>query len=218
VFVGLQDIVKIDSGSSNKVTIMPIKLTQRVVMQFPLKKMITDSTQFRVDSMIIEMAGIPAVIYPYSNKMNVTKTYKMLSNATLTNAITGTSSDKLANDSLLCRVSMDVSGIVYGPTENEVSGPGIMQVILFTTGIRSDGNTQHKIIEGKINLYNPLRKAHLLDYEYGTTFATQATKYAFININTTLTLDSNSILRNSDGDWGIGAWIPCGDKVIVPME
>ena len=218
VFVDIQDIVKIDSGSNNKVVFTPERLTQKVVMQFPVKKLITDTKTFRIDSMFVEVAGIPTVIYPYDNTVNVTKTCKMLTKALLINATTLNTGDEYSNENLLCRIDVDVNGIIYGTSENEASGPGILQVILFTTASGQDGKIQHRRIEGKINIFHSIHDAHLLDYEYGTEFATQATKYAFININATLVLDSKNIVRDSDGNWGIPSWIPCETQVVVPME
>ena len=187
VYVDTIEIKKFDVDTSSTVAFTPQALTQHLRLTFKIKKDFTARTQFRINSVKTEIAGIPAVIYPYNNKVDVTKTYKMVKAMNIATKNGGTT-DSYENDSLICSVDIDVAGIIHGESVNNTTGPGIMQVVMYTTASSAP-------IQCRINLYNALRNSQIMRYENGTNYAYQNKKYAIINTGVTLKVSKNGVSK-----------------------
>lgn len=211
VFVDTLEIVDVKAHETTGVTFAPEPLTQRVVLAFGMRKIQTDSTHFVVDSIVGDIAGVPSVIYPYGRVVDVTHTYKMMQRVAVT-AVDG-GPDTPAADSLHCTMTVDVAGLVVGASPDEVSGPGIMQVAIYTTATDTSGRRIHRRVMGKINLFHPLEAARLLHYRYKSALATQTRRYAYIEIGADVVLDAANLFENED-DSGIPRWIPCSTEII----
>lgn len=211
VFADTLEILEVRPHEATRVTFTPEPLTQRVVLAFGMRKQLTDSTRFVVDSIVGEIAGVPSVIYPYGRVVDVTRTYKMMQRVAV--AAPGGGADALTNDSLHCTMTVDVTGLVAGASPDEVSGPGIMQVAIYTTATDAAGRPIHRRVMGKVNLFRPLEAARLLHYRYKSPLATQTRRYAYIEIGADVVLDAASLFETED-DNGIPRWIPCSTEVV----
>ena len=67
------------------------------------------------------------------------------------------------NTSLVADANMDVTGIGKSATPKERTGPGSMQVIIYTHAFNDEGVERIKRIQGKINIYNALEEANLIE-------------------------------------------------------
>lgn len=214
------ELFKIETGNNNIAKFTPIPITQNVTLSFNIHKIFStklDGVSFKVDSIKSEISGIPAKINLYTGLIDIRKTYKMVSNMNILNATDSTAKDSYANDSLHCSINYDVTGIAWGNTDDIASGPGIMQVIIYTT-INNNGTLSYKKIQGKINLYHTLQNAAMLKYTEDGNHAQQTTKKGNINISTPLQLDGTQIIKASENtSWGIDKWIPTGSTDIIEI-
>ncbi len=205
------EILEVKAHETTAATFTPEPLTQRVVLAFGMRKLQTDSTHFVVDSIVGDIAGIPSVIYPYGRVVDVTHTYKMMQRVAVAAAAGG--ADTHANDSLHCTMTVDVAGLVVGASPHETSGPGIMQVSIYTTATDADGRQIHRRVMGKINLFYPLEAASLLHYGYKSPLAMQTRRYAYIEVGADVVLDAANLFENED-DNGIPRWVQSSTEVI----
>lgn len=214
------ELFKIETGNNNIARFNPIPITQNITLSFNIHKLFStklDGISFKVDSIKSEISGIPAKINLYTGLMDIRKTYKMVSGMKIKNIADSTEKDSYTNDSLNCNINYDVTGIAWGNTDDIASGPGIMQVIIYTT-ISNNGILLHKKIQGKINLYHTLQKAALLKYTEDGNYARQTTKKGNITISTPLQLDGTQIIKASENtSWGIDNWIPAGSSDIIEI-
>ena len=85
---------------------------------------------------------------------------------------------------------------------------------MHTTNPADPAETLVKKLQGKINLYNTLRDARLIDYTDDMSFVRRTASHGVLNIKANLVIDGETIIENPDNDWGIDSWISCSDIVV----
>lgn len=206
------EIVKFHEGN-NQLTFHPSPVTQHVMLSFDIRKVAASNAgalSFRIDSVKVDLAGVPAAYQLYTGWMDTHKTYKIAS----VMQMDGT--DDFGTGDIHCSTAFDVTGIISGSQADIPSGPGILQVILYTT-VRKDGQESLHRVQGKINLYHTLRDSGLLEYSDDESKVRQLAKSGTLAIATPLEIDGENILKVGSDDWGIDYWVPEGSEVIVEL-
>lgn len=208
VYADSTNVYSIMQGSDNHVTFHPAPITQSITLKFNIEKQNTEGVTFKIDSVVADLSGIPASIDIFSRRMSVGKTYKMLIPIRLTPA------DSYANTALVGDGSFSALGVMHSNSDQIFTGPGILQVVVFTT-VTDHGQTTHRRIQGKINLMYTLNESKLLEYDMEGKYVWQTAKEGVINIVNPLRIDAQDILSSTSGDWGIDKWISSGSTQLV---
>lgn len=162
-----------------------------------------------VDSVEAEISGIPLAISIGNGYIDIRKTSKMLFDMELQNKDGNVVEDTEDNTSLVAHANIDVTGIVKSATPNERTGPGIMQVIIYTHAFNDEGVKRIKRIQGKINIYNALEEANLIEIVNMGKDARRRSEHGVLNIKTDLVLKGEQIVDTPNDDNGIDQWTGC---------
>lgn len=131
-------VVEVGQEQTVTVTLKPQGKLQQVDVIFDIDKL-TAPSPFAVDSIWMELSGIPVKINLSTSKLDITTTGKVMAPMTLTNT-SGTVGDSFNNTHLTCTATLYATGVV-APTDTEAgagdaakrtNGPGMLQVIIFT--------------------------------------------------------------------------------------
>ena len=208
VYADSTNVRSIVQGSGNHVTFHPIPITQSITLKFNIEKQNTEGVTFKIDSVVADLSGIPASINIFSRRMSVGKTYKMLIPVRLTPA------DSYANTALSGEGSFSALGVIHSNTEQIFTGPGILQVVVYTT-VTDHGQTIRRRIQGKINLMYTLNESKLLGYDADGKYVWQTAKEGVLDIANPLRIDAQDILNSTSDDWGIDKWISSGSTQLI---
>lgn len=88
------------------------------------------------------------------------------------------------------------------------TGPGVMQVFIYTSA-EVDGKRVSKKIQGRINLYNTLRKAKLLRMTDDGRHAVRTTDHGILDIVADIVVDGEKVQEFNDENGGIDLWEDC---------
>ncbi len=188
----------------------PKRLTQDIDIFFNIHKL-DDGVPFRIDSVRAEIAGIPRTINLSNGYFDITKTYKMLFTPTMAtldgiDIPDGTDTDEFRT--IRCHGHISVPTIVNNNDEMLVTGPGIMQVLIFLSADDATLGKRVKKVQGKINLHNTLAGAELIERTPDGQFAYRSRETATLDIKATIEMTGSSIIASSDNLSGLDAWIP----------
>lgn len=222
---------RIETGSTVTCKFSPRPVTQHIDINFTIQKRLNlvgkgkeDDVRFIVDSVWIEMAGIPREVNLSNGYLKIDRTCKVMTKADETR-------DSETSTSLKVHGAIDVPSIVQNSTPDVNTGPGILQVIIFTHVVTYDekGDAVHdpnekdgiakkkKKIQGKINLYNTLRNANLITVTSDGRHAIRNGAKGVLNIVADIVVDGKNILSNDDNTGGIDAWVDCTDNLIIDI-
>lgn len=191
----------------NKYTFKPKPVTQHVTINMQIQKK-QNGVKFRVDSVWAEMAGVPHKVNLSQGYIDILKTFKMMFKYSLVDDGGNSRDDTFANTaSVKCRARINVPTIVSSSSASMVSGPGVMQVLIYT----STETGERKKFQGKINLYNSLKAAELYKYTSDRQHVVRNGVERTLNVNANLIITGSDILESPDNNGGIDRWIPCGD-------
>jgi hypothetical protein len=193
----------------------PKPLTQDIEITFRIQKL--GAIPFVVDSVIAEMSGIPHQVNLSNGYIDITKTYKMMFKLGMED-LNGTpfEEDNTTRKQLVCRKSINVTGIVGSNSASMTNGPGIMQVLIFATAIDNSTGTEFKAkkkIQGKINLCNTINGANLIEYTEDGQHARRRTSKGTLNITTPLRIDGKTITEEEE-DNSIDQWKTCSGIIV----
>ena len=193
----------------------PKPLTQDIEIIFRIQKL--GAIPFVVDSVIAEMSGIPHQVNLSNGYIDITKTYKMMFKLDMED-LNGTpfEEDNTTRKQLVCRKSINVTGIVGSNSASMTNGPGIMQVLIFATAIDNSTGTEFKAkkkIQGKINLCNTINGANLIEYTEDGQHARRRTSKGTLNITTPLRIDGKTITEEEE-DNSIDQWKTCSGIIV----
>lgn len=193
----------------------PVPKTQNIDLYFNIQKK-EGAAPFIVDSVMGEISGLPYRIRLVTGDLDISKTYKMMFRMDCVDASGAHIDDTYSASSVRCHGNINVPGLVPGRSADVTTGPGIMQVIIYvhTTNPADSAETLVKKLQGKINLYNTLRDARLIDYTDDMSFVRRTASHGVLNIKANLIIDGETIIENPDNDWGIDSWISCSDIVV----
>ncbi|MDE6354990.1 MAG: hypothetical protein K2L56_08070 [Prevotella sp.] len=222
---------RIETGATVTCRFSPRPVTQHIDINFTIKKKLNlvgkgkdNDVRFFVDSVWIEMAGVPREINLANGYLKIDRTCKVMTKA-------DEIKDRETSTSVKVHGAIDVPSIVRNNTPDVGTGPGILQVIIFAHSVvydekgnavpnpsESDGIAKKKKkIQGKINLYNTLRNANLMTVASDGRHAVRNGAKGVLNIVADIVVDGNNILENDDNTGGIDPWVDCTDRIIVDI-
>ena len=205
----------------------PKTLTQDIDIYFNINK-IVDVEPFVIDSIRAEISGIPLSVNLSNGYIDIQHTAKMMFTTTLIRPVTQQNlsqtpfADTPANTQLGCYAHINVPSLVANQSSDVFTGPGIMQVMIYTHSQNADPRLEGrrvvvKKIQGKINLYHTLTQAQLYeitdDGKHARRKGSQAT--LFINAEP-ITIDGEKIIRSTENNGGLDIWEPA-DHIIIDI-
>lgn len=220
IMVDTTDVMTVATDEVKTVTLKPHVVSQKVDVYFTMAKKQKAGERFMIDSVWAEISGVSRRISLSTGKLDVSRTGKMMFPMDLwkgevgTGTPTGDAFDN--NGKVRCHQTFNVSGIVppseshdgAGDQASRDYGPGIMQVVIFTTSEQTDesGQALHKRFQGKVNLYNALRRSPSIVYSEDFSYAVRNGDHCVIDINADVIIDGSKILSHPNADGGINPW------------
>jgi len=185
------------------------KLTQHITLEFNIKK-VTYNQPFIIDSVFVEMAGIPCAINLSTGYIDITKTKKMMFKAAF-------DQDTETNSRVACMATMDVPSIVQSASDDVYMGPGIMQVMICCSAPHPDDPTRRlsKKFQGIINLYHTLGEAQLIRITDDGQHALRNKEEAHLFIDADMTVDGDQVIESTDDNAGLDIWRKEGSQPII---
>lgn len=200
----------IDGKAEHVAKFTPHDLTQNIDVYFDIKKDVSKHT-FVVDSVVAEISGIPTAISIGNGYIDITRTAKMLFYMDLENE-QGTKIDDTDNNTkLTAHGNINVTGIVKNSLPTERTGPGIMQLVVYTHTYNAEGVKRTKRIQGKINIFNSLTEANLMEVVNMGQNARRTKEHGVLRVKTDLVIEGEQIADTPNDDNGIDQWVGCED-------
>ncbi len=217
VYFGKTEVMTMEKDAKNpiKVDITPANELQQVDVNFTIAKDIA-ATFFVVDSVWIDISGIPYRISIETGHLDITYTSKAMKKMTLTNS-SGTEGDKMDNMTLSCKATLYTNGIVRpydseegkGDARQRVFGPGLLQAIIFTHSneqIGTTGKLKGKRFQCMVNLYDALTASPSIISSDDGTYYSHYSKHCIINIDKAIGIDGKHITSSADNEGGVVNW------------
>lgn len=197
IFYAVEEKVEAKLNERVVVTFRPNQITQRITVNFTINK----EKGVRIDSLLADMSGIPSGIQMATGYLITDKTYKVLFKPTC--------SDNNENATTVsCTGALNVTSIVRSHDASLITGPGIMQLAVYTSTIDPETHVRKKkLLQCIINLRNTLTQAQLIRWSDDNEHIIQNKKIGTINIQNVLRIERDAILEDSDSDTGLDRWI-----------
>ncbi len=207
--------VTLSLGQNFTCNFTPTGRTQNIDIYFNIQKQV-GNTPFVVDSVVGEISGLPKRMTLLDGNLDISNTCKMMFRMKTVNSAGGEQADTYSASSARCHANIDVTGIVPGRSADAITGPGILQVMIYVHAENPDnaGSVLVKKIQGKINLYNTLHNARLIDYTDDGEHVRRTAAHGVLDIEADVVIDGESIIENPDNTGGIDAWIACTDIMV----
>ena len=174
----------------------PKPVTQKINIKFKIAK----EKGVSVDSMVAEISGISSAIQLSTRFLTIDKTYKMLFKpTTVTN-----NKDMLMLD---CNGLINVTGIVPSSRKELTTGPGIMQLAVYTHAYDEKNKKVNKIIQVNINLYKTLTDASLIEWNNVSRKYIQRCSEGFLNIKQILQIEKGVVVNSGNTSTGLDYWV-----------
>lgn len=200
----------IDGKAEHVAKFTPRDLTQNIDVYFDIKKDISNKT-FVVDSVVAEISGIPTGISIGNGYIDITHTAKMLFYMDLENEQGEKVADSDTNTKLTAHGNINVTGIVKNALPTERTGPGIMQLVVYTHTFNDKGEKRSKRIQGKINIFNSLTEANLIEIVNMGKNARRTKEHGVLRVKTDLVIEGQQIADTPTDDNGIDQWVGMED-------
>lgn len=175
-----------------KCTFTPKKRSQKVNVNFNVE--ILDEG-INIDNISAEMAGVSTTIYPFTGKVDILQTGKVLFSPTFDNTI--------ERNEMKVNGSFVATGIVRPANNSTLLGPGIMQLNIsasITQDINGKAFTYHKVFRAIINLYNTLQATPSLVYDEELQYFKQTEPEITLSIGSTMQITREKILSQNKAD------------------
>lgn len=198
---------RIETGSTMTCKFSPRPVTQHIDIYFNIKKNMEGGVKFKITKVWMEMSGIPRRLNMANGYLDIQyPTAKVMTQAEPLND---------TNNKTVQRVhgAIDVPSVVQNSNSDISTGPGILQVIIFTEA--EDGSV--KKIQGKINLYHTLRNAKLITVTEDGSHAIRNGSKGVLNIVADIEIKATDIIENKDNTGGIDEWKKCDDRIIIDI-
>ncbi|NPD92508.1 hypothetical protein [Xylanibacter muris] len=205
VYFDTTTVMEIPANIVKEHKFRPLPVTQSIDIRFEIKKDM-GKVNFKIDSVWAEISGVPQRINLSRGYLDITETCKMMFRCDCCVAGESGKSDNLYNrNNVECRAVIDVPSIVSSTSRDMVTGPGIMQVLIYA----STGDGEYKKFQGKINLYNTLMKSNLYRKTEDGKHAVRNGISGKLDIKVNLVINGRDILESPDNNGGIDRWLPC---------
>ena len=208
-----------------EVHLYPQKITQDITFSFPIYA----GEGVEVDSILAEISGIPHKMMVYTGTLVVDTTYKMLFKMELDaedpeevtlKMVEGGDSVDYTFTKYECLHTISVMGLIANSSPENKTGPGILQICIYSHTLGDDGEVLSKTQYAKINLCNTINKANLVVTDDLGNIIQNPGTYEELPRTDTLRVDDDKsrlmvtrkgILSSSDDNNSVDSWLPCGD-------
>jgi hypothetical protein len=163
---------------------------------------------FIVDSVKAEISGVPSRMNISNGYMDISKTHKMLLDVDFIDGAGEVMEDSAKCTYLRCRSKINVPTIVNAESTKMTTGPGIMQLIIYT---HLEGEAKTNVIQTKINLYNTLSKAKLYSFVDEHRYVKRRISGTTLGVTANLTINAKKLSENGDNSGGLDQWTSEGD-------
>lgn len=224
IYFDTTQVVRVETDVVAKVSFHPQPLTQNIDIYFNIKKDVS-GVPFVIDSVRAEVSGIPKSINLSNGYLDIEHTAKMMFRMDMCAPFNLTAvppfeikkeADQLTKQAVGCHANIDVTGVVRNASDYVYSGPGIVQVMIWTHAKDPQtGLISRKKMQGKINIYKTLGKSDLLKEAPDGKHMIRKSKHGNIVIQANIEIDGSKIKR-SDNTSVLDNWIPC-DQVDVDI-
>lgn len=196
IFYTVQNGVNVNLNERVVVNFTPQPVTQKVTVNFTIDK----EKGVRIDSLLADMSGIPSGMQLATGYLETDRTYKMLFKPTC-----GKNNENAAI--VNCTGVLNVTGIMRSRDVSLVTGPGIMQLVIYTSATDPETKLRkRKIIQCIINLRNTLTKANLIRWAADNEHIIQTKKTGTLDIRSILKIEKGMVIVDSDNETGLDRW------------
>ena len=162
---------------------------------------------------------MPKSLNPANGYIDITRTAKMMFDMEFVDEQGNKVEDSYDSTTLRCHANINVTSIVQSKSSSEKTGVGIMQLVLHTHALTPDDPTaadgkRSKRMQGKINLFNTLEAADLIEIVEEGKRARRRSEHGVLDIKSPLLIDGMKILESPTDDGGIDRWIPCESFIV----
>lgn len=203
----------------HEIKFKPTPVTQNIDIYFTIKKEFPRDSTFAIDSVVCEMAGIPYKINLLNGYLAIEKTRKvMFKTELLKENGEPLGEDDEKNKVVRVHANIDVPSIVENSTSTMTTGPGIMQVMIMAHGTdpgNPDGEPKKKKLQGKINLYNTLKRAKLIKITDDGKYALRNGDSGVLDIVANIVISGGNVIKNNDNNGGLDVWLDYTDHRII---
>lgn len=198
--------------TTNDVTFRPRPVTQNIDVYVDFEKDISE-VPFTVDTVLAEVAGIPLRISLVDGYIDMSSTAKMIFTTELmSGGHTPIAADSPASTQVSAHGRISVTTVIANQNESNITGPGIMQLLLHCTAINpADGSLKTKWIPGRVNMSKTLERSKLIELTDDGQHARQSAPNGVINLKIETKLKGKDILDNSDESGGVITWTEAAD-------
>ncbi len=193
----------------NNIVMRPSCVTQDIVFNFDIKAIKVDSLK-----VLAEISGIPEKMNIMTEELYTNRTYKMV--FPVVNHATATNDDETT---MSYRGEISVMGLLANSAPQSITGPGILQLAIYTYTHNDAGEEKSKLYNVGINLYNTIKKykeTHTPDRPCKNNLNYNIIhRYMLpveLNIESPITIDYEEIQSNTDKDANIDAWVIYNEK------
>lgn len=183
------------SGMEDEVSLSPRPITQEYTIRFRIEKEIG----VKIDTIIGVLSGIPERFELTTQFVDVSHTHKM---------VFFPQADYAGNEDetlLECEGRVNAIGLLRANNSGYNQGPGILQLCVYTTGVR-DGVSVKKTIYAIINLYNTIGKARPLITALDDVHVQQNGYEFVLDISNILHIKNNEVWEDTDQDNALDVW------------
>jgi hypothetical protein len=191
-----------------EINLHPSRVTQALTLRFNISKSGVSKVPFIVDSVKAEISGVPSRMNISNGYMDISKTHKMLLDVDFIDGAGEVMEDSAKCTYLRCRSKINVPTIVNAESTKMTTGPGIMQLIIYT---HLEGEAKTNVIQTKINLYNTLSKAKLYSYVDEHRYVKRRISGTTLGVTANLTINAKKLSENGDNSGGLDQWTSEGD-------
>ncbi len=226
IVYSLVEAFDVDGVQTAPCVFIPKPITQNIAIEFKVTK--RGLHVLSIDSVFAEMSGIPHKINLATGDLDITKTYKMMFRLKMFDTEGNPLEDGVENydiDTLVCRASIDVTGLVHSNEADMVTGPGIMCINVYTHAILPANHPDNlsgadikrkKRIPGVINLCETIKDADLIERLPDKKTARRKRTHGELIIENILLIDSEQVIKYPTGS-ELDLWMPVEDDIIMDI-
>lgn len=203
------DLMLLKDGEEKNVTFKPKPIMQHITLNFNIEKVMDEAHRFAIDSIHVEISGIPYRFYLTRDELDIRKTYKMLLYPMVY------SEDTYTNTSLTYSASFNATGIVPAISQDVALGPGIVIAKVY---LHSQAHPERRIqpVNARINLYNTIVRDPLIRMNDENTAGVLVGDRRVINVDAVLRIDGSTVIESED-EVGQDNWKICKGGFIVDI-
>lgn len=215
LFFGRADYIDVpvvaERETSLPIHFTPVPVTQHLQFAFTIEK----EEGIVVDSITAEIAGVSASMQLATGLVRPEKSYKMLFK--MGYPALSSRADSAQAVALDCKGEVDVIGLVRSAAPELRTGPGILQIAVYSH-VKTEATDAlpplnlYKIFYAGINLFHTLSETKLLEWEEEEEMYSQTCHEAVLEIGAVLKISKDAVLNGGSGSTGLDEWF-VGDDI-----